>query len=80
MWPMTACASACWPLVSTRPRFGGQLRMPVTAAAEFASKMQDATQPAEGDMMGLMDTIQRAYYLTECTRVHSLGRARLLQI
>ena len=59
---------------------GIQLRMPVTAAAEFASKMQDATQPAEGDMMGLMDTIQRAYYLTECTRVHSLGRARLLQI
>ena len=25
--------------------------------------MQDATQTAEGDMMGLMDTIQRAYYL-----------------
>ena len=42
---------------------GIQLRMPVTAAAEFASKMQDATQTAEGDMMGLMDTIQRAYYL-----------------
>ena len=42
---------------------GIQLRMPVTAAAEFASKMQDATQTAEGDMMGLMDTIQRTYYL-----------------
>lgn len=54
--------------------------MPVTADAEFAPKMQDATQTAEGDMMGLMDTIQRAYYLTECTRVHCLGRARLLQI
>ena len=37
--------------------------MPVTAAAELAPKMQDATQTAEGDMMGLMDTIQRAYYL-----------------
>ena len=42
---------------------GIQLRMPVTAAAEFAAKMQDATQTAERDMMGLMDTIQRAYYL-----------------
>ena len=47
--------------------------MPVTADAEFAPKMQDATQTAEGDMMGLMDTIQRAYYLTECTRVHCLA-------
>jgi TP901 family phage tail tape measure protein len=42
---------------------GIQLRMPVTAAAEFAAKMQDATQTAEGDMMGLMDVIQRAFYL-----------------
>lgn len=42
---------------------GVQLKMPVTAAAEFAAKMQDATQTAEGDLMGLMDTIQRAFYL-----------------
>lgn len=42
---------------------GIQLRMPVTAAAEFAAKMQDATQTSEKDMMGLMDTIQRAFYL-----------------
>lgn len=42
---------------------GIQLRMPVTGAAEFAAKMQDATQTAEKDMMGLMDVIQRAYYL-----------------
>ncbi|EYC51444.1 phage TMP domain-containing protein [Hylemonella gracilis str. Niagara R] len=41
---------------------GVQLQMPVTEAAEFAAKMQDATRTAEGDMMGLMDTIQRAYY------------------
>ena len=42
---------------------GVQLKMPVTAAAEFAAKMQDATQTAEGDLMGLMDTIQRSFYL-----------------
>lgn len=42
---------------------GVQLKMPVTEAAEFAAKMQDATQTAEGDLMGLMDTIQRAFYL-----------------
>lgn len=42
---------------------GIQLRMPVTAAAEFAAKMQDATQTSEKDMMGLMDVIQRAFYL-----------------
>lgn len=42
---------------------GVQLKMPVTAAAEFAAKMQDATQTAERDMMGLMDMIQRSYYL-----------------
>ena len=42
---------------------GVQLRMPVTAAAEFAAKMQDATRTAEGDMMALMDTIQRGFYL-----------------
>jgi TP901 family phage tail tape measure protein len=42
---------------------GVQLRMPVVEAAEFAAKMQDATRTTEKDMMGLMDTIQRAYYL-----------------
>lgn len=42
---------------------GIQLHMPVTAAAEFAAKMQDATQTSEKDMMGLMDVIQRAFYL-----------------
>lgn len=42
---------------------GVQLRMPATQAAEFAAKMQDATRTTERDMMALMDTIQRTYYL-----------------
>ncbi|SDI77874.1 phage tail tape measure protein [Variovorax sp. OV700] len=42
---------------------GVQLRMPVTQAAEFAAKMQDATRTTEADMMGLMDVLQRTYYL-----------------
>lgn len=42
---------------------GVQLKMPATDAAEFAAKMQDSTRTAEKDMMGLMDTIQRTYYL-----------------
>lgn len=42
---------------------GVQLKMPMDAAAEFASKLQDATRTTESDMMGLMDTIQRTYYL-----------------
>lgn len=42
---------------------GVQLQMPVTEAAEFAAKMQDATRTSEKDMQGLMDTIQRTYYL-----------------
>lgn len=42
---------------------GVQLQMPVTEAAEFAAKMQDATRTTEADMMGLMDVIQRTYYL-----------------
>lgn len=42
---------------------GVQLKMPMDAAAEFASKLQDATRTTEGDMMGLMDTIQRTFYL-----------------
>jgi TP901 family phage tail tape measure protein len=42
---------------------GVQLQKPVAEAAEFAAKMQDATRTSEQDMMGLMDTIQRAFYL-----------------
>lgn len=42
---------------------GVQLKMPVMEAAEFAAKMQDATRTSEKDMLGLMDTIQRTYYL-----------------
>lgn len=42
---------------------GVQLRMPVTEAAEFAAKMQDATRTSEKDMMALMDTIQRGFYM-----------------
>ncbi|MFV0680320.1 phage tail tape measure protein, partial [Ottowia sp.] len=42
---------------------GVQLRMPVTEAAEFAAKMQDATRTTERDMMALMDVIQRTFYL-----------------
>lgn len=42
---------------------GVQLKMPYSEAAEFSAKLQDATKTAEGDMMSLMDTIQRAYYL-----------------
>lgn len=38
---------------------GVQLKMPVTEAAEFAAKMQDATQTPEKDMMRLMDLIQK---------------------
>ena len=42
---------------------GVQLQMPVTAAASFAAKMQDATRATESEMMDIMDTIQRTYYL-----------------
>lgn len=42
---------------------GVQMKMPAVAAAEFAAKMQDATRTTEADMMGLMDMIQRTYYL-----------------
>lgn len=41
---------------------GVQLEMAPTAAAEFAAKLQDATQTSEKDMMGLMDLIQRGFY------------------
>ncbi|MCO5780579.1 phage tail tape measure protein [Citrobacter meridianamericanus] len=40
-----------------------QLKKTPEAAAEFAAKMQDATGTASDDMMGLFDTIQKAYYL-----------------
>ncbi len=40
-----------------------QLKMAPTAAAEFASKLQDATRTTDKDMIGLMDTIQRTFYL-----------------
>ena len=40
-----------------------QLKMAPTAAAEFASKLQDATRTADKDMMGLMDTIQKTFFL-----------------
>lgn len=42
---------------------GVQLKLPKNEAAVFASKLQDATRTTEKDMMGLMDVIQRAYYL-----------------
>ncbi|MFM5527738.1 phage tail tape measure protein [Aeromonas veronii] len=42
---------------------GVQLKMPYEQAALFAAKLQDATGTAEKDMMGLMDTIQRSFYL-----------------
>lgn len=42
---------------------GVQMKMPFEDAAEFAAKMQDATKTAEKDMLSLMDTIQRSYYL-----------------
>lgn len=40
-----------------------QLKKTPEAAAEFAAKMQDATGTASVDMMGLFDTIQKAFYL-----------------
>ena len=42
---------------------GVQLKMPVTGAAEFAAKMQDATQATESEMLGLMDVLQKNAYL-----------------
>ncbi|MEP8878943.1 phage tail tape measure protein [Enterobacter roggenkampii] len=40
-----------------------QLKKTPEAAAEFAAKMQDSTGTASDDMMGLFDTIQKAFYL-----------------
>ncbi|WP_047258436.1 phage tail tape measure protein [Chromobacterium subtsugae] len=42
---------------------GVQLKLTPEAAAEFAAKMQDATGAAEKDMMGVMDVIQRTFYV-----------------
>lgn len=42
---------------------GVQLKMPVTGAAAFAAKMQDATQATESEMLGLMDVLQKNAYL-----------------
>ena len=40
-----------------------QLKKAPAEAAEFAAKMQDATKTVSGDMLGLMDVIQRTFYL-----------------
>lgn len=42
---------------------GVMLKKAPADAAEFAAKLQDATRTTEGDMMSLMDVIQRSYYL-----------------
>ncbi|MDN0081623.1 phage tail tape measure protein [Crenobacter sp. SG2305] len=42
---------------------GVQLKLPFEQAADFAAKMQDATGTTEKDMMGLMDVIQRTFYV-----------------
>lgn len=42
---------------------GVQLQMPMDQSAKFAAQMQDATRSTEGEMMGLMDVIQRTFYL-----------------
>lgn len=39
------------------------MKMPFAEAAEFAAKMQDATKTSADDMLALMDTIQKSYYL-----------------
>ncbi|MDU5826877.1 MAG: phage tail tape measure protein [Mixta calida] len=41
---------------------GVQLKMAPTEAAEFAAKLQDATQTPEKDMMALTDIIQKGFY------------------
>lgn len=41
---------------------GVQLQMGPTDAAEFAAKLQDATQTNEKDMMALTDIIQKGFY------------------
>lgn len=39
------------------------MKMPFAQAAEFAAKMQDATKTQASDMVALMDTIQKSYYM-----------------
>ena len=39
------------------------MKMPFDQSAEFAAKMQDATKTSADDMLALMDTIQKSYYL-----------------
>lgn len=39
------------------------MKMPFAEAAEFTAKMQDATKTNANDMLALMDTIQKSYYL-----------------
>ncbi|TSJ88197.1 phage tail tape measure protein [Chitinimonas sp. BJB300] len=39
------------------------MKMPMAEAAEFAAQLQDATRTSEADMLSLMDTIQRTFYL-----------------
>lgn len=46
-----------------------QMNMPFADAAKFVAEMQDATRTTEKDMLLLMDTIQRAYYLGVDSRV-----------
>ncbi|WP_336282602.1 phage tail tape measure protein [Cronobacter dublinensis] len=41
---------------------GVQLKMAPAEAAEFAAKLQDATQTSEKDMMALTDIIQKGFY------------------
>ncbi len=48
---------------AVRRTWASSCKMPVTEAAEFAAKMQDATRTSEKDMMGLMDVIQRTFYI-----------------
>lgn len=40
-----------------------QLKKTPDEAAEFAAKLQDATRTSEGDMLALMDVIQKSFYL-----------------
>ncbi|MDO8591499.1 MAG: phage tail tape measure protein [bacterium] len=42
---------------------GVQLKKVPAEAAEFAATLQDATRTSESDMMGLMDVIQKTFYL-----------------
>jgi TP901 family phage tail tape measure protein len=42
---------------------GIQMKMPFEEAAVFAAKLQDATKTTEGDMLSLMDVVQKSYGL-----------------